>query len=198
MRLVWFRNHLGVVGSSSDSDITSLGNVLDSHCRSSLAGHPNPRSRGARTTADFEKVIGGSGGSLPGLAGVCADLELGGTALGVDDLSREPVLRDTGFHVDGKRSGNGADDVVPGHRNDSLRFRGQVGEGVLIEIKVVGTTSRALVGNHCGDALAVGSLHGHLLRSNSQHDLRRSKHRGLTQAPQLAALLQLESERAVP
>jgi hypothetical protein len=159
MRLVWSRNHLGVVGSSGNSDITGLGDVLDNDSIALLRSDSNPCYRSARTRVQFKKVVGGSGSSLPGFARISAELELGGTELGIDDLSREPVLRDTRLHVDGKRSGNGADDVVPSNCNNTGRFGGQVGEGILVEIEVVGTTTRALVGDHCSDALAVRSLH---------------------------------------
>lgn len=159
--------HSGVVGGSGDSDITSLGDVLDSHCRPSLTGHSDPCGSAAASTADFKEVVGGPAGSLPGFAGIGADLELGGTALGVDNLSREPVLGDTGFHVNGKRSGDGASNVIPAHVNDPGAFRSQVREGVLIEIEVVGTTSGTLIGNHCGNGLAVWASHRHLMRSNN-------------------------------
>jgi hypothetical protein len=159
LSLVWSRNHSSVVGSCGNSDITGLGDVLDNNLSASFGRDANPCRCGATTRADLKEIVGGSGGSLPCLAGIDANLELGGAELGVDDLSREPVLRNTGLHVDGKRSSDGARNIVPSDSNHAGRFGGQVGESVLVKVEVVGTTPRALVGDHCSDALAVGTFH---------------------------------------
>lgn len=151
---------LSIVGSSSGSDITSLRDVLDGNSGASLTGDSDPGRGGTGAGRDLEEVVGGSGSSLPSLARVGADLKLGGAALGIDDLSREPVLRYTGLHVDRERGGDGTSDVVPRHIDDASGLGSKLGEGILIKIEVVGATTWALVGDHGSDALAIGALDG--------------------------------------
>ena len=90
---------------------------------------------------------------------------------------------------------DGAFDPVPCDIDDTFALLGQLGEGVLIQIEVVGPTARALI--------------GHLSRSASNTEVSRASLTiavmlfplgpvTLTHPPQDVASSQLESLKAVP
>lgn len=146
---------LSVVGSGGSNSITSHADTLDSDSSTSVAGSPDPSSGGTNAARNLKEVVGLPGGAQPGFSTVDADLEFCGPALAVDDLGREPVLRDAALHVDLERRGDWACDVVPGQVDDAYALGGERGKGGWEEVKVVCAAAGTFIDNHCGDGLAI-------------------------------------------
>lgn len=111
-----------------------------------MAGSPDPSSRGSNTARNLKKVVVSAGRRPPRVALIGGDLELRGTAVGIDDLRAEPVLRDAGLHVDLERARDvRARYVIPGQVDDSLGFIGEGFKGVGEKVEMVVTAARAFV-----------------------------------------------------
>jgi len=136
---------LCVVGSSGDSGITGLGDILDHDLGTSVASNSDPSRSCSDAARNLEEVVGCPGGGDPCLARVNRDLHLGSTAVGVDDLSGEPILRDTTLHVDLEVALDRARDVFPADINDASGSGSKLGESVLEEVEMVRSTAWALV-----------------------------------------------------
>lgn len=84
---------------------------------------------------------------MPSATTVGANLELGNGLVGIDNLHREPVLGSTFLVLKLKGAGEVAGGVLPGDVDNAGGDVGELGEGVLEEVKVAGGALGALVDN---------------------------------------------------
>lgn len=139
---------LSVVGSGGHNSIAGHWDVLDNHRSSDMRGDPDPCRAGTSTTADLKEVVRLSSGTLPGSSRVGADFEFVSSAFGVDDLSREPVLRNAALHVDLQVTADfGARNIIPGDVDNAGGRGCESGKSVGEKIEVVRTASWAFVDN---------------------------------------------------
>lgn len=84
---------------------------------------------------------------MPGATAVGADLELGNGEVGVDDLHGEPVGGGTALVDQFDRGGDTTSNVFPVDADNALGDVGQLGEGALEEIEVVGVAFGTFIDN---------------------------------------------------
>ena len=137
---------LCVVRSRRHQSISSHGHVLHHDYCARMARDPDPCRRSANTGGDLKEVVVRPCRHFPRLAPIGGSLELRGAAVGVDDLSGEPVLRNAGLHVNLEKSGDYfTGNVVPCDVDDAGRWRVERRKCIRVEVEVIGTAARALV-----------------------------------------------------
>ncbi|GAM83664.1 hypothetical protein ANO11243_016520 [Dothideomycetidae sp. 11243] len=113
-----------------------------------MRGHPDCGARCANPTRDLEVIVCLSDCLAPGVTTVDADLHRASTALAMDNLCGEPVLRDTEIRVDLEIAYTGrTGDVSPVESQDADSSVGQFGKSMLEKIQSVVWTSWTLVDN---------------------------------------------------
>jgi hypothetical protein len=152
-RKTWLTNPnktLLVVPRRLDTRITRHRHILDNNTLPILARNPHARLRSSHPTRDLKEVVVRPLRLFPRLAAIDRNFELGGPAVGVYDLSGEPVLRDAGFEVDSQRAGDeraAVDKLVRRVDYSFARVGFEGCPGVLEEVEVAGVAFGALVYN---------------------------------------------------
>lgn len=138
-------NPLLVVDRRLDALISLHRHILDHNNISTRARNTNRSRVGTNTRRDLKEVVIGASCLLPRLA-IGRDFHLRRATVGVDDLRREPVLRDAGLGVDGQGAGDlRALDEFVGGVDDALGGAVEGCEGVLEEVEVAFIAFGALV-----------------------------------------------------
>lgn len=119
--------------------------ILNMDLSTRLAGHADVNSLGAEPAVVLKEVVVAAGGLLPGAAAVGADLQGGDGLVGVDDLHGEPVGGGAFLVLQGDGRLDAAGHEGPIDGDDAFRGAGELGEGGLEEVEVVGFTLGAFV-----------------------------------------------------
>lgn len=173
---------LDEVATSSLHRVGRNANTLDSHRLSVNARDLHINSIRSKAARVLEEVVWLPGGSIPCLATVGRNLELGDADVRVADLHREPVLGGTLLVLELDGRGDAAGDEVPAD-GDYSRVGVELGIGVGEEVEVVAAAVGALVDNlvqlayggverrgwtyHGSDGGAAGSFHGNTSTAGS-------------------------------
>ena len=148
-----------VAGSSLGSVLLDA-DVLNSDALTASRSDPDVNGLCAETSSVLEVVERLPLSLTPGLATVGGDLEALNSNIGVLDLHAEPVGAGSLLVLQDKGSGDAARNNVPANIDLALRGISELSEAGLIQVELVGGAAGALVHNHGGNLVAIGSGNG--------------------------------------
>lgn len=145
------------VAGSSLRALRRNADILDNNALAAGARNLDINSLSAIPSGVLEVVVCLALGLLPRLSTVSRHLKRGDGDVGVLDLHAEPVGAGAFLVLQHDGGGDAAGHNVPADGDHALLGLGELGEGVRVEIEVVGAAAGALVDDHGGDLVARGA-----------------------------------------